>query len=157
MRVLLILVAILLAAAPAAAERPRTGWNGQAGFSHYFPLSPEERARLLPPQQAQRAGIPGDVFVPQSGASGGGAQSSCGWAGCAQGAAGGWARGPQAVQTPQVCGWAGCRRDGAAQTPQSRTDVCGWAGCRGASSAAPAFAGGGEAGFRDRCGWAGCR
>jgi hypothetical protein len=146
MRVLLVLVAILLAAVPAAAERPRTGWSGQAGFSHYFPLSPEERAHLLAFQQAQRGG----AFS--------GAVPSCGWAGCAQGLTGGGARGPQAAQAPKICGWAGCQRGGATQIPHIRTDVCGWAGCRGGSSVASTFAaGGGEAGFRDRCGWAGCR
>jgi len=159
MRTLLVLLACLLAAAPAAAERPRTGWNGAAGFSHYFPLTPEERARLMALQPARRAGTPGTsgIFVPQPGMAGGGPPPICGWAGCAQGVAAGSGRGPQSIQTPQVCGWAGCQQGRTAQVPQGRTDVCGWAGCRGAGSVAPAFAGGAEGGFRDRCGWAGCR
>lgn len=137
MRVLLALIACFLAAAPAAAERPRTGWNGAAGFSHYFPITPEERARLMALQQAQRQngapGVASGTFVPQPGMAGGGPPPVCGWAGCAQGAAAGGGRGLQSIQTPQVCGWAGCR---------------------GGGSAAPAFA---DGGFRDRCGWAGCR
>jgi len=157
MRALLVLLACLLAAAPAAAERPRTGWNGAAGFSHYFPLTPEERARLIALQQAPQAGGAGTsgAFVPQPGMAGGAPPPVCGWAGCAQGAAAGGGRGLQSVQTPQVCGWAGCR--GGAQVQQGRSDVCGWAGCRGGAFAAPSFAGGAEGGFRDRCGWAGCR
>jgi len=133
MRTLLVLLACLLAAAPAAAERLRTGWSGAAGFSHYFPLTPEEHARLMALQSAQRAGVPGTsgIFVPQPGMADSG--------------------------PPPICGWAGCQQGRTAQVPQGRIDVCGWAGCRGGGSVAPAFAGGAEGGFRDRCGWAGCR
>jgi len=135
MRVLLILLACLLAADQAVAERLRTGWNGTAGFSHYFPLTSEERTRLMALQKAQRtAGAAAlhsdarasDVFVPQPGKAGGG--------------------------PPPICGWAGCRLG--TQVQQSHHDVCGWAGCRAGFYAAPSFA---DGGFRDRCGWAGCR
>ena len=133
---LVVLTCLLAAAAPAAAERLRTGWSGQQGFSHYFPLSPEEMMAL---QRAQRAasGQGEAAFVPRSGATAGGAPPSCGWAGC---------RGNSA--TPS---FVGSGADGGFR------DRCGWAGCRG-SSATPSFAGSGaDGGFRDRCGWAGCR
>ena len=112
MHVLLVVLTCLLAAAPAAAERPRTGWSGKQGFSHYFPLSPEESTYLMALQRAQRAaGGQGEAaFVPRPGTTAGGAPPSCGWAGC---------RGSSA--TPS---FAGNGADGGFR------DRCGWAGCR---------------------------